>query len=151
MLTLLYFSFSRFHKDFIEFQRQLFMIYNLNMSHYYNRSRQDEQPTFGNGRYPKRSRREPNGYMRDYHSLSVSHLRSSQYLNSGSRGIDPNLYHYSLSSELHTRHSGSGHRYSTSSVASQQHNKRRHPPSYEEEGRRPKMPRQDSKHTSKVV
>lgn len=125
------------------------------MSHYYHhRSRQDEQQTFGNGRYPKRSRREPNGYMRDYHSLSVSHLRTSQYLNSGGggRGFEPNLYHYSLSSELHTRHSGSGHRYSTSSVASQQQNKRRHPgSSYEEGGRRPKIPRRESKHSSKVV
>ena len=130
------------------------MILEIAMSHYYHhRSRQDEQQTFGNGRYPKRSRREPNGYMRDYHSLSVSHLSSSKYLNSGTRGIEPNLYHYSLSSELHARrHSGSGHRYSACSSVTSQQNKRRHPgSSYEEEGRRHKVPRRESKHSSKVV
>lgn len=116
---------------------------------YYHRSRPDEQMTFGNGRYPKRSRREPNGYIRDYHSLSVTRLRGSQCLNAGGRAIDPNLYHYSLSSELYARHSGSDHRYSNSSVASQQ--KRRHPPPSYDEGRRAKIPRIGSIHSTKVV
>lgn len=118
---------------------------------YYKRTRHEDEHTFGNGRYPKRSRREPNGYLRDYHSLSVSRLRSSHCHNSGVIAVEPNLYHYSLSSELYTRHSGSacaGHRYSNSSAASQ--HKRRHPPPSFEEERRAKVPRKESHHSSRV-
>ena len=99
----------------------------------YKRRREDES-TFGFGRYPKRSRRECNGfYSRDYHSLSSSlnkeHL-SRHHVNGSKLSVnEPNLYHYSLSSELYGRNSCStsttGHRFSNCSNVSQQR-KRRH-------------------------
>lgn len=135
-------------------KRTRFLFSQCTQMSYYKRARQDEELTFGNGRYPKRSRREPNGYLRDYHSLSVSRLqsnRSSHCPYGGVMAAEPNLYHYSLSSELYSRHSGStcaNHRYSNSSATSQQ--KRRHHPLPLEEERRAKIPRRESNHSSRV-
>lgn len=95
----------------------------------YKRRREDDD-TFGFGRYPKRSRRDCNGYSRDYHSVSVSCLKqdhSIRHVNGKFPINDVNLYHYSLSSELYCRHSGSkseSQRYSACSNASQRKRQR---------------------------
>lgn len=98
----------------------------------YKRRREDES-TFGFGRYPKRLRRDCNGYNnREAHSLSVSY-HSSRHTKNGAKKLPMeknNLYHYSLSSELYGRHhSGSKStsiRYSSNcSNASQQKRERK--------------------------
>ena len=71
------------------------------MSH--KRTRVDDS-TFGFGRYPKRSRREFNGYFRDCHSVSISRHRQNKSRTSNGTGVSSNPsyhhHHYSLSSEL---------------------------------------------------
>ena len=126
----------------------------------YKRRREDES-TFGFGRYPKRLRRDCNGYhTRDAHSLSVSY-HSSCHTKNGAKSIPMeknNTYHYSLSSELYGRHySGSKStsiRYSSNcSNASQQQRKRKRelPESVSEEfGKVRKALRSESSHQRKV-
>ena len=100
------------------------------MSH--KRMRVDDS-TFGFGRYPKRSRREFNGYLRDYHSVSISRHRQNKSRTSNGTGVstNPSYHHYSLSSELF-RHRQSNcssvntQRFSTCSNSSSRRKMRHH-------------------------
>lgn len=105
------------------------------MSH--KRTRADtgvDDSTFGFGRYPKRSRRELNGYTRDYHSVSVSRHQQNKLRTSNGTvvPINPSYYqHYSLSSELfHHRQSDCSsvntQRFSTCSNSSSRRKMRNH-------------------------
>ena len=101
------------------------------MSH--KRTRVDDD-TFGFGRYPKRSRREFNGYLRDYHSVSISRHRQNKSRTSNGTGVSANPsyhHHYSLSSELfHHRQSDcssvNNQRFSTCSNSSSRRKMRHH-------------------------
>lgn len=125
---------------------------------YYTQARQEDEQTFGNGRYPKRSRRDVNGYIaRDYHSLSVSRIHRGRPVPSSCCSsnitVEANLYHCSLSADLFARHSGSNctsQRYSTSTCSTTSHRKRRAPPIPIEEERTAKIRRKDSNQSSRV-
>lgn len=122
----------------------------------YKRRREDES-TFGFGRYPKRSRRDCNGYnSRDYHSLSVSlnKERQSRHINGSNSKLsinDANLYHYSLSSELYGRNSGStsttDHRFSNCSndVTKQQRKRKQYHQLQEDFSKRSKALKSDNR------